>query len=246
MRILLVNGNTTAAVTETLAEVARAAASPGTEIVAATAAMGAALIAHRAEDAIAEHAVLEAIAEQGDGYDGVLIGVSTDTGLRAARALLAVPVVGMTEAALLTACMLGGRFGLITFNPVSTAPYREVVECHGLAGRLAGLRTIDMTFDQAYGRRDQLDKPILDTAEALLREDGAEVLILAGAATAGLAARLQALVPVPLLDGIVCGVLLTEALVRLAAPKPTRGSYAPPRPNQVAGLSPALTGLLKE
>ena len=244
-RILLVNGNTSDEVTATLAEVARDAAGPDTEIVPATGAFGVRLIGHRAEAAIAEHAVLELIAAHAGDVDGVLIGVSLDTGLRAARAMVDVPVVGMTEAAMLTACMLGGRFGLITFSAASTAPYRELVESHGLIDRLAGMRTIDVTFAQAFGERDSMETPIVEAADALVGEDGAESLIVVGAARAGLPVRLQSRVAVPLLDGITCGVLLVEALIRLSAPAPTRGSYALPPGNLVTGLGAALADRLK-
>ena len=245
MRILLVNGNTSDEVTDTLADVAREAAGPETEITSATGAFGVRLIGHRAEASLAEHAVLERIAENADSVDGVLIGVSGDTALRAARAMVDIPVVGMTEAAMLMACMLGGRFGLITFSTPSTPLYRELVESHGLMARLAGMRTIDVTFAQAFGERDTMTAPILEAADALIGEDGAETLIVVGAAGAGLAAKLQPRVPVPLLDGITCGVLLVEALIRLGAPKPARGSYALPPGNLVKGLSAVLTDRLK-
>jgi allantoin racemase len=246
MRILLVNGNTSDEVTETLAEVARAAAGPETEIASATGAFGVRLIGHRAEAAIAEHAVLELIAEHAENVDGILIGVSLDTALRAARAMVDVPVVGMTEAAMLMACMLCGQFGLITFSAASTALYRELVESHGLADRLAGIRTIDVSFAQAFSDRAAMEAPIVEAVEALVGEEGAETLILVGAAGAGLPARLQPRVSVPLLDGITCGVLLVEALIRLDAPSPTRGSYALPPGNQVTGLGAALADRLKE
>ena len=246
MRILLVNGNTTAAMTDTLASVAQAAASPGAAIAAATAVIGAAIVSHRAEEAIAGHAILKAIADHREPFDGVLIGVSTDPALGAARALLPVPVVGMTEAALLCACMLGGRFGLVTFSRASAPGYRETVERYGLASRLAGLRTIDIPLAEAFAKREKLAEAIVETADALVETDGAEVLILAGAAAAGLPAELQPRVPVPLLDGIVCGVRLTEAMIRLGAPKPARGSYAPPAGNRYTGLDEATVRLLRE
>ena len=246
MRILLVNGNTSDEVTDTLAEVARGAAGPDTEIASATGTFGVRLIGHRAEAAIAEHAVLERIAEHADTVDGVVIGVSGDTALRAARAMIDVPVVGMTEAAMLTACMLGGRFGMITFSSASTPLYQEVVKSHGLTERLAGMRTIDVTFAQLFRERDAMTAPIIEAADALIDEDGAETVIIVGAAGAGLPTKLQSRVAVPLLDGIVCGVLLVEALIRLAAPTPTRGSYALPPGNLVKGLSAALTSRLKE
>ena len=246
MRILLVNGNTTTAMTETLVATARRAAAPGTEIAGATGTIGGAIVSHRAEEAIAAHATLKAIADHEGPFDGVLIGVSTDPALGAARALLSVPVVGMTEAALLSACMLGGRFGLITFSLASAPGYREAVERYGLASRLAGLRTIDIPLAEAYAKREKLTDAIIDVADTLLESDGAEVLILCGAAAAGLPAMLQPHVPVPLLDGIVCGVRLTEAMIRLGAPKPSRGSHAPPADNRYTGLDDATVRLLRE
>ena len=72
------------------------------------------------------------------------------------------------------------------------------------------------------------------------------MLILCGAAAAGLPAMLQPHVPVPLLDGIVCGVRLTEAMIRLGAPKPSRGSYAPPAGNRYIGLDESTARLLRE
>ena len=246
MRILLVNGNTTAAITETLVTTARDAAAPGTEIAGASATFGAAIVSHRAEEAIAGHAILNAVAEHDGAFDGVLIGVSTDPALGALRALLPVPVVGMTEAALLTACMLGARFGLITFSLASAPGYREAVERYGLASRLAGLRTIDIPLAEAYAKREKLRDAIVEVAAALVDTDGAEVLILAGAAAAGLPPALQPHVPVPLLDGIVCGVRLTEAMIRLGAAKPSRGSHAPPAQNRYVGLDEATARLLRE
>ena len=246
MRILLVNGNTTAAITETLVATARDAAAPGTEIAGACATFGAAIVSHRAEEAIAGHAILNAVAEHDGAFDGVLIGVSTDPALGALRALLPVPVIGMTEAALLTACMLGARFGLITFSLASAPGYREAVERYGLASRLAGLRTIDIPLAEAYAKREKLRDAIVEVAAALVDTDGAEVLILAGAAAAGLPPALQPHIPVPLLDGIVCGVRLTEAMIRLGAAKPSRGSHAPPAQNRYVGLDEATARLLRE
>ncbi len=55
------------------------------------------------------------------GIDAVVIGVSFDVGLRALRELMDVPVVGMTEAACLVACTLGGPFGIVTYGERSAA-----------------------------------------------------------------------------------------------------------------------------
>ncbi len=145
MRILVLNANTTAFVTETAAAEGRRVASPGTEIVPVTADFGAAIVATRTEHAIAEHAAVELAARHAAGCDAVVIAVSYDTGLKALREMLSIPVVGMTEAALLTACMLGGPIGLISFGARVAPIYRELIESYGLAGRIAGSRVLENT-----------------------------------------------------------------------------------------------------
>lgn len=100
MRLLLLNPNTSPFITEQVASQARRCARGGTEIVAATGGFGARVITTRTEQAIAEHATLDALAHHADGCDAVVLAVSYDTALLAAREMLAIPVVGITEAAL--------------------------------------------------------------------------------------------------------------------------------------------------
>src|SRR5918996_515371 len=138
MKILLINANTTPAVTERIAAEARRVATPGTEVLPVTGTFGAPIIGTRAEMAVAEHSALDLFARHGAGVDAVVIGVSFDVGLRALRELAPVPVVGMTEAACLMACTLGGPFGIVTYGARSAAILREIVAGYGLAGRVAG------------------------------------------------------------------------------------------------------------
>lgn len=48
------------------------------------------------------------------GYDAAIIGCANDPGLQQARQAVDIPVIGVTEAAMHLACMLGHKFGLIT------------------------------------------------------------------------------------------------------------------------------------
>jgi allantoin racemase len=242
MRLLVANANTTEAITELCAAAARGAASPGTEIVPATPRFGPAVIATRAEGAIAAHGLLSLLAEHAGQVDGVLLAVSHDTALEAARQLLPCPVVGMTEAACFAACLLGGRFGLVTMGSVD--PYRERITQHGLASRLAALRGIVLTPQDAVRDPEAVARQ-MDEAIAEVVAEGADAVVLGGAALAGMGPRLQREAKVPLLDGIACGVKLLEMLVALKPVKPSVGSYAPPRGRESLGLDPALATLLR-
>lgn len=241
MRILLANANTTEAITAQCAEAARAAASPGVTIVPATPRFGPAVISTRVENAIAAHALLELLAEHAGQVEAVVLAVSHDTALEAARQMMPCPVIGMTEAACFAACLLGGRFGLVTFGGVET--YRERIAQHGLAGRCAALIGVSTTPQEALRDPARAEALVLAAVTDAV-EQGADAVVMGGAALAGTAARLQAQSPVPLLDGIACAVGMAEMLAGLGLPKPRRGSYAAPRGRATSGLSPALAGLL--
>jgi allantoin racemase len=240
MRLLLINANTSAFVTEKVAAGARAAASPGTEIVAVTGRFGARVIASRSENAIAQHSTIELAARHAEGCDAVVIAVSYDTGLGGARELLPIPVVGMTEAALLTACMLGGRIGIVTFGRRVLPLYQEVVASHGLASRIAGWRVVESNAPYSPGATEELDRTLVERAGELVERDGAEVVIFTGAVMAGVPARLQSRIPVPALDGVTCGVRQAELLVRAAYPKPGLGSYSLPGARELVDVDPAI------
>ena len=240
MRILVLNSNTSDVVTGKVAAAARAAASPGTEIVAVTGTFGGRVIGTRAEHALGEHSTIALVARHAPGCDAVVIGVSYDTGLRGARELLDVPVVGMTEAGLLTACMLGGRIGLVTFGRRVLPLYQELVAGYGLADRIAGWRTLESTAAYRAGAHPELDREIVAAANDLVERDFAEVVILTGAVMAGVPARLQHEVPVPMVDCVVCGVRQAEMLAQLRFPKPRAGSYASPGVRELVDVDPAI------
>jgi allantoin racemase len=241
MRILVANANTTEAITEACVAAARQAAPPGSVIVGATPAFGPRVIATQAENAIAAHALLETLAEHAGRVDAVVLAVSHDTALDAARQLMPCPVIGMTEAACLTACLLGGRFAVLTLgNPRG---YEDLLVRHGLAARCAATHGIAATPQEALADPAGVQKKLL-AAIATLAER-ADAIVLAGAVLAGMDRALQPKSPVPLLDGIACAVRLAGILVALAPPKPAAGPYAAPRGRETIGLSEALGSLLQ-
>ncbi|MGE3702016.1 MAG: aspartate/glutamate racemase family protein [Hyphomicrobiaceae bacterium] len=244
MRILLINGNTSPEITERIAVQARRVASHGAEVRAVTAEFGARLILSRADNAIAAHAVLAAFARHCGGCDAAVVAVGTDAGLQALRQCAPIPVVGMTEAALLTASMIGGKFGLLVFDKRAVPMFREVVAMHGQTDRMAGAVAVPMTpADFADPKRVRGE--VLGAINRLIEEMAAESVVITGATTAMLAESLQRDVSVPLLDGISCGVLQTQLLVRLGRPEPRIGNYVGSATQEYLNVDPAVAELLR-
>ncbi len=245
MRLLLVNPNITAAITDAMAAEARRVASPGTQILAVTAAFGTQYVATRPEAAIAGHAVIDAVASCAEPYDAVVVAAFGDPGLGAAKELFDVPVVGITEAALLTAWTLGRRIAVVCMSDRLRTWYAECAAEHGLHGRLVSVRALaDPPRDVTRAREETAGRMAALCREAV-DADGAEVVIVGGGPLAGLAHDLADRVPVPVLDGVACGVRLAEALAGLGLRTPARGSFARPPAKPSRGLSPALTARIE-
>ena len=243
MRILVVNGNTSDEITERVAEEARAAASPGTEIKPVKAAFGSRLILSRVDNAIAAHAVITALARHHEDCDAAVIAASPDMGLAGARELLPIPVVGMTETALLTSCMIGGMFGLIVFDRRATPVFKDLVASYGLTARMAGMYTVEMTKTDFFDP-ERVKTSILGAIEHLVQMDGADCVVITGATMAGVSQSLRGPSPVPLVSSITCAVRQAELLVGLDLPKPRSGSYASPPSSDPSGIDPAIARLM--
>ncbi|NDV51636.1 aspartate/glutamate racemase family protein [Salipiger sp. PrR003] len=242
MRLLLVNPNMTEAMTNSMATIARRVVGGRAEILPLTAPRGFPYIASRAEAQIAGGIALEMIADNIEGIDAVIIAAFGDPGLVGAREIFDVPVVGMAEAAVLSAAMLGDRFSIVTFSPVMTRWYSDCVAATGLVGRFTGVRTPKRHAPELLHARDAQHAALVELARAAAIEDGADVVILGGAPLAGLAPEIASEVPAVVLDPISAATAqaLTLAVLRTAG----QARASRPIAKTSVGLSPALSRII--
>jgi allantoin racemase len=233
MRILLINANTTASITDKLVGIANGMAPAGIVFEGATGRFGARYIASRAASAIAAHAALDAWAEHGAGVDAVLIGCFGDPGLDALRELAPVPVLGLADAA--AAAAGGRRFGVVTGGSAWKPMLEEFFATRGVGAQLAGVRTVAPSGGEIARDPEGALASLAAACRASAEEDGAEVVILGGAGLAGLAARLATRVPVPVLCSVEEGVRAAIAAIGHGP-----AGLIPHQPVESIGLSPAL------
>ncbi len=238
MRILLINPNTSATITDILAARMREIAGPGVTILPVTGRFGAPYIASRATAAIAGHAALDALAEHVLDCDVVYLACFGDPGLAALKEVSPVPVVGMAEASVEAACRRGCRFAIVTGGAAWAPMLNELVTGLGRSDRLAAICTVEQSGDEiARDPASALDR-LVDACNACANEDGASSVILGGAGLAGLAASVQGSVPVPVICSVEAG-----ARAALAARDHGRGASARSTVDSI-GLSAALAKLL--
>ena len=244
MKLLLINPNTSQSVSDLIEAEARRAAAPDTEVRVLTAAFGVAYIETRFEALVGAYATATLAAEHVDEADAIVVAAFGDPGIDGLRELLDIPVVGMTEAALMSACLLGGRFSIIAISRRITAWYRETVQANGLLERLASIRCLDTPLRDIGNVQEDHGARLEALCRSAVDDDGADVLIIAGAPLAGLARSIRDRIPVPVVDGVSSAVCHAQTLVSLAPAAARGGSFAPPpvKPNQ--GLPEGIQRLL--
>jgi allantoin racemase len=245
VKILLLNPNTTAEVTELLYAAGSRAASPGTELVAMTAKRGVPYIATRAEAQIGGAIALEMLAEAGNGFDAAIIAAFGDPGLFGARELFSFPVVGLAEAAMLTACMVGQRFSIVTFSRTLAPWYWECLAMHGLETRCTGIRALDESFQSISGVQAEKEDALVRIANLAVEQDDADAVILSGAPLAGLADKVKDRISVPVIDPIAAAVRQAETLAVLRLRKAIAGSFRRPDPKPTTGLAESLAAVIE-
>ena len=238
-RILILNPNKTESMTAAMLSAAGNVIGPDSELIGATASRGFEYISSRAEAQIAGEIVLEMIADRIQDIGGVVIAAFGDPGLQAARELFDLPVIGMAEAAILTACTLGQRFCFVTFAAQMAPWYEESVNLVGIQDRFAGIFAPDASFtsvsDVQIELRSELEKLINGIGEQnKAGVNNIDVAILAGAPLAGLANSIED-APLVLLDPIGAAVNMVNGLIALAPRGASSGRYARPpgKPNDL-------------
>jgi Asp/Glu/hydantoin racemase len=239
-RLLIINPNTTQSITELVVRHARDALGPEFELVPATGRFGCAYIASEACFAIGAHAALDCFAAHGEGCDGVLLACFGDPGLFAVREISPVPVVGLAEASMMEAAQTAGRFSIVTggarWKPMLARFAAEI----GRSESVASIRTVALSGAQIAADPDASLQLLAAECCGAAEQDGAKAVILGGAGLAGLAARIQEHVPVPVLDSVLVGAQRVAALARHGQRAEPPGGALVPAPGIDAGLAMRL------
>jgi allantoin racemase len=242
MRIRVINPNTTAAMTETIARAAREAAAAGTVIDAVTSSTGPVSIEGYYDEALSLPGLLIEIRNgEAQAADAHVIACFDDTGLDAARQIASAPVIGIGEAACHAATLIANRFTVVTTLDRSIPALEHNLLKYGLERR-ARVRAAEVPVlaleDEGSDARGRIDAEI---ARALA-EDHAEAIVLGCAGMAKLARDLSAKHHCPVIDGVGAAVKLAEMLGALGLRTSKRGGYRTGAPKALTG---PLAGLMR-
>lgn len=226
-RILVINPNTTAGMTDKIAVAARQAAGAQTEIVALTSPRGPRSIEGYFDEATSLYGLMQCI-HNSSGFDAVVVACFDDTGLDAARCLTDKPVIGIGEAAYKMVSLLCNKFSVVTTLARSVPALEHNLRRYGLDHQCVRVRSSEVAvLDLEHSDSTACNKIEAEIALAI-EEDKAEAIVLGCAGMADLARSLSQKFGLPVIDGLACAVALAESAARLGLTTSRLGGYAPP------------------
>ena len=150
--------------------------------------------------------------------DAVVLACFSDPGFYAMRETLNCPVYGSAECAYLTAAAMGARFGVISILSRAIARHKRQVRLLGLENKLAEDLAIEIgVVDLA--KEDITFKRMQEVGTRLVKECGADVVIMGCAGMARYRERLEEALKVPVIDPTqaAVGIALGNMLARQGA-----------------------------
>jgi allantoin racemase len=209
MKILIINPNSDPEMTEVIQRSAEDYAR-GEFVVVCKSTPGAPLFIETYEDILqAAPGMIRLLKENEDQFDAFVVACHCDPNLDAMKEITAKPVVGIGEASMKLASMLGHRFSVVSTMKHSIPNKEALARKLHLEGALASVKAPP---EEMAGASDE--EKYLRAAQLAMEEDMAEVIVLGCAGMAGLDKHLSAKLGAPVLDGVTCALIIATGLLR--------------------------------
>ena len=169
MKIVVINPNSSAAMTADIAAAAKKYAGDRFETVTVLT-PGAPEFIDTFEDAARAQSGMMELVRQYEDADAFIVACACDPNLKLLRELTEKPVIGVGEASMITAAMLGNSFSILQTDAYSGPNKKHLVEEYHMEHALASIRVAEEDSDR-YSQ-------YLKAAQKAIKEDQAEVIIL--------------------------------------------------------------------
>ena len=243
MRILVINPNTTQAMTDEIHRVARSAARPGTEVQTVQPEAGPRSIEGNADEVLAAYHTLDLVAGTRGKYDAYVIACFGDPALAACREVSSVPVIGIAEASFHMASLVAYKWSVVTVLPRVKPLLEELVRRDGMEMRCASIRCTPLTVLEIEEDIERTKRMMVEEGRQAIAQDGAEAILLGCAGLGPLDKWMQEQLGVPVLDGVACAVKLAEGLHEYGVTTSKVAAYKDPEPKELVACPGTLSAI---
>ncbi|MBD3305015.1 hydantoin racemase [candidate division KSB3 bacterium] len=233
MKIVVLNPNSSEIVSDVIMKSAQKKARPSTELIRLTNPAGTKNIDCGFADYMSTHSHMQACLEKVKEVqaDAVVLAGFGNVGVYALKEALEIPVVSISEATMAVACLMGHKFSTVTMLK-QFIPYQEdLVRLYGFDQKCASCRAININVERAASDREETLAELKEEVQRVVKEDGAEVIILACAGLCGYEDDLSDLLGIPVLDPVVVAVKVAEMMAETGLSQSKIRKFAfPPQP----------------
>ena len=207
-------------------------AAEGTEIDVVNVAKGPASVECWYDEAIAAPDVLNKVKEaEQEGYNAVIVNCFVDVGVRPAREIANIPIIGPGETSMLFAALLSHRFSVVTVLKNLVPMISDIAKVLGINEKLASVRYVDIPVLE-LADKEKLKKALYAEMVNAIEKDGAHAIVLGCTGMRGTALDLSQMLKergydVPIIDPTAASLKFAEALVKMGI-KQSKITYMPP------------------
>lgn len=162
------------------------------------------------------------------GYNGVVIACYGDPGIEAAKELVNIPVVGITEASYALARMLATKFLVVVSAETAVPRQIKYIKSLGIPDFQYAVRPIGLTVLGVMSDRMSAKDLIAENCKIALKETGSELIVMGCSGFSGLRADLEDQLQVPIIDPVVAGVGICATLIRMGLAQSKVSTYKTP------------------
>ena len=239
-KALVINPNTSQSMTAEIEETAtRVFQAPwGCEVLAAPA--GPESLESWTDYHLASVCVLPLVESYQAEVDGIVLACFGDPGLYLLKEYCEVPVIGIAEASMSLAILLGAKFGILAGMRRAVELMDSMVRTYGLEARYAGTESLEtrvLDFDKDRGKT--LER--LASTSLKLRERGAEVLLLGCAGLTNFVGALQEKVEMPVIDPVEAGCRVLQTVYASGLGVSHIGLFSTPAPQRMNNMDSLFT-----
>ena len=157
--------------------------------------------------------------------DGIIISCVGDPGLFGAKEICKVPVIGVAEAALSTALLLGGKFSILAASEKAKPMMEWMVLGYGLNDRMASVETLSCNIDALINDKEKLCT-LLQASCKRAQSNGADVLVLGCAGMTMVSDQSEEISSIPIIDPVKAGIENLKGIIRANFKVSKSGLYA--------------------
>jgi allantoin racemase len=209
MKILIINPNSDLEMTKAIQKTADNFAKGEFEVVCLSNPDAPRFIETYEDEVKTAPGMIRLVRENEEKFDAFINACHCDPNLDAMKEITKKPVVGIGEASMKMASMLGHKFSVVSGANHSIPNKEAVIRRYHLQDAMASVRAPEGDVSKLSG-----EEKYMQAAKLAIEEDKAEVIVLGCAGMTGLDKKMQKKLGVPVLDGVVCALIIATGLVR--------------------------------